>query len=237
VPGGVCRRLRQPAWGASAAEHVSRLLCCAGEVLQVGTDLWHLPELLDLRESVCERIAWLFVWARKYYGGGRADAILASSCRPGLGSRAIERMWVWTVQFRDPALRLSRSPQPRAGSGTPDRKASRSVHGPHGDPSGLTGADVLNVLDVNLAGVVRTTTAFLPLLRRSADPALNHIHPFHPAAYAKDDLQRHIIRRSERPNMTQRPVDRGAKNRRSGVFGRWSCSAPMSRSAVGHLIS
>jgi hypothetical protein len=43
------------------------------------------------------------------------------------GSRAIERMWVWTVQFRDPALWLSRSPQPRAGSGTPDRKASRSL--------------------------------------------------------------------------------------------------------------
>jgi NAD(P)-dependent dehydrogenase (short-subunit alcohol dehydrogenase family) len=49
------------------------------------------------------------------------------------------------------------------------------VHGPAGDPSGLTGADVLNVLDVNVAGVVRTTTAFLPLLRRSADPVIINV--------------------------------------------------------------
>ncbi|GAA3342027.1 SDR family NAD(P)-dependent oxidoreductase [Amorphoplanes nipponensis] len=49
------------------------------------------------------------------------------------------------------------------------------VHGPHGDPTGLTGADVLAVLDVNLVGVVRTTTAFLPLLRRSADPVVINV--------------------------------------------------------------
>lgn len=49
------------------------------------------------------------------------------------------------------------------------------VHGPHGDPSGLTGADVLDVLNVNLVGVVRTTTAFLPLLRRSADPVIINV--------------------------------------------------------------
>lgn len=50
------------------------------------------------------------------------------------------------------------------------------VHGPHGaDPSGLTGAEVLRVLDVNLVGVVRTTTAFLPLLRRSPDPVIINV--------------------------------------------------------------
>ncbi|MDW5328848.1 SDR family NAD(P)-dependent oxidoreductase [Plantactinospora sp. KLBMP9567] len=49
------------------------------------------------------------------------------------------------------------------------------VHGPHGAPSRLTGADVLSVLDVNLVGVVRTTTAFLPLLRRSADPVVINV--------------------------------------------------------------
>ena len=49
------------------------------------------------------------------------------------------------------------------------------VHGPHGDPSGLTGAEVLDVLDVNLAGAVRTTTAFLPLLQRSADPVIINV--------------------------------------------------------------
>jgi NAD(P)-dependent dehydrogenase (short-subunit alcohol dehydrogenase family) len=49
------------------------------------------------------------------------------------------------------------------------------VPGPARDPGDLTGADVLAVLDVNLAGVVRTTTAFLPLLRRSADPAIVNV--------------------------------------------------------------
>ncbi|RKN45589.1 SDR family NAD(P)-dependent oxidoreductase [Streptomyces hoynatensis] len=49
------------------------------------------------------------------------------------------------------------------------------IHGPTGDPGSLTGADALRVLDVNLAGVVRTTTAFLPLLRRSADPVIVNV--------------------------------------------------------------
>ncbi|WP_043662762.1 SDR family NAD(P)-dependent oxidoreductase [Streptomyces xylophagus] len=49
------------------------------------------------------------------------------------------------------------------------------VHGPHGDPSDLTGADALGVFDVNVFGVVRTTTAFLPLLRRSSDPVIVNV--------------------------------------------------------------
>ncbi|MEU5115696.1 SDR family NAD(P)-dependent oxidoreductase [Streptomyces longwoodensis] len=49
------------------------------------------------------------------------------------------------------------------------------VHGPVGDPSDLTAADALAVLDVNLVGVIRTTTAFLPLLRRSDDPAIINV--------------------------------------------------------------
>ncbi|MFB9832513.1 SDR family NAD(P)-dependent oxidoreductase [Actinoallomurus acaciae] len=49
------------------------------------------------------------------------------------------------------------------------------VHGPSGDPTALTGAEALGVFDVNLAGVVRTTTAFLPLLRRSSDPVIINV--------------------------------------------------------------
>lgn len=49
------------------------------------------------------------------------------------------------------------------------------VAGPSGDPSGLTGAEVLAVLDVNVVGAVRATTAFLPLLRRSADPVIINV--------------------------------------------------------------
>jgi NAD(P)-dependent dehydrogenase (short-subunit alcohol dehydrogenase family) len=49
------------------------------------------------------------------------------------------------------------------------------IHGPAGDPSGLTGAEVLAVFDVNVAGVVRAITAFLPLLRQSPDPVIINV--------------------------------------------------------------
>jgi NAD(P)-dependent dehydrogenase (short-subunit alcohol dehydrogenase family) len=49
------------------------------------------------------------------------------------------------------------------------------VSGPYGDVADLTGADATAVLDVNVVGVVRTTTAFLPLLRRSADPVVVNV--------------------------------------------------------------
>jgi NAD(P)-dependent dehydrogenase (short-subunit alcohol dehydrogenase family) len=49
------------------------------------------------------------------------------------------------------------------------------IHGPVGDPSSLTGADALGVFNTNLAGVVRVTSAFLPLLRKSADPAVVNV--------------------------------------------------------------
>ncbi|MFI6512407.1 SDR family NAD(P)-dependent oxidoreductase [Streptosporangium sp. NPDC050855] len=49
------------------------------------------------------------------------------------------------------------------------------IAGPRADPTTLTGADALGVLDVNLVGVVRTTTAFLPLLRRSPDPVIVNV--------------------------------------------------------------
>ena len=49
------------------------------------------------------------------------------------------------------------------------------ISGPGGGPDGLTGADALAVLDVNVAGVVRVTTAFLPLLRGSDDPVIVNV--------------------------------------------------------------
>jgi NAD(P)-dependent dehydrogenase (short-subunit alcohol dehydrogenase family) len=49
------------------------------------------------------------------------------------------------------------------------------VPGPYGNADALTGADATTVFDVNVVGVVRTTTAFLPLLRRSADPVIINV--------------------------------------------------------------
>ncbi|GGZ46629.1 SDR family NAD(P)-dependent oxidoreductase [Streptomyces subrutilus] len=49
------------------------------------------------------------------------------------------------------------------------------ITGPHADPADLTAADALAVFDVNLFGVIRTTRAFLPLLRRSPDPVIVNV--------------------------------------------------------------
>lgn len=49
------------------------------------------------------------------------------------------------------------------------------ITGTHADPADLTGADALAVLDTNVAGAVRTTTAFLPLLRASTAPAIINV--------------------------------------------------------------
>ncbi|MHA3702376.1 SDR family NAD(P)-dependent oxidoreductase [Jatrophihabitans sp. YIM 134969] len=49
------------------------------------------------------------------------------------------------------------------------------IAGPAGDPTDLTGTDVLDVFDVNVAGTVRVTTAFLPLLQRSTDPVIVNV--------------------------------------------------------------
>jgi NAD(P)-dependent dehydrogenase (short-subunit alcohol dehydrogenase family) len=49
------------------------------------------------------------------------------------------------------------------------------VAGPMGDPGELTATQALGVFDPNLFGVIRTTTAFLPLLRRSADPVIVNV--------------------------------------------------------------
>jgi NAD(P)-dependent dehydrogenase (short-subunit alcohol dehydrogenase family) len=49
------------------------------------------------------------------------------------------------------------------------------VAGSMGDPGELTATQALGVFDPNLFGVIRTTTAFLPLLRRSADPVIVNV--------------------------------------------------------------
>jgi NAD(P)-dependent dehydrogenase (short-subunit alcohol dehydrogenase family) len=49
------------------------------------------------------------------------------------------------------------------------------VAGPMGDPGELTATQALGVFDPNVFGVIRTTTAFLPLLRRSTDPVIVNV--------------------------------------------------------------
>ncbi|OPX07055.1 hypothetical protein B1790_25365 [Mycobacterium sp. AT1] len=49
------------------------------------------------------------------------------------------------------------------------------VAGPYADAADLTAEDFHAVFDVNVLGVVRTTIAFLPLLRRSSDPVIVNV--------------------------------------------------------------
>ena len=49
------------------------------------------------------------------------------------------------------------------------------IIGAHGPAESLTGADAVEILDTNVAGVVRVTHAFLPLLRRSEHPAVVNV--------------------------------------------------------------
>ncbi|GGG19682.1 short-chain dehydrogenase [Rhodococcoides trifolii] len=49
------------------------------------------------------------------------------------------------------------------------------IAGPHRGAEEMRADELLAVLDVNVAGVVRTTGAFLPLLRRSPDPTIVNV--------------------------------------------------------------
>ena len=49
------------------------------------------------------------------------------------------------------------------------------IIGSHAAAGDLTGDDAMLVLDTNVAGIVRVTHAFLPLLRRSPDPAVINV--------------------------------------------------------------
>jgi len=49
------------------------------------------------------------------------------------------------------------------------------VAGTQSTPDDLTGADALAVYDTNVFGIVRTTRAFLPLLRESSAPAIVNV--------------------------------------------------------------
>ncbi|WP_148616379.1 SDR family NAD(P)-dependent oxidoreductase [Nocardioides rubriscoriae] len=97
---------------------------------------------------------------------------------PARGAAAAERLGVRFVQIDvtdDDSVRAAAA-DVAAHEGHVDVLVNNAgILGTHVDPASLSGADVLEVLDVNVAGVVRTTTAFLPLLRRSADPVIVNV--------------------------------------------------------------
>ena len=101
---------------------------------------------------------------------GARDAERGAAAAAALGARFVP------VDVTDDASVAAAARDVAAHEGVIDVLINNAgVHGPHGDPSGLTGADALGVFDVNVFGVIRTTTAFLPLLRRSSDPVVINV--------------------------------------------------------------
>ncbi|GAA0577748.1 SDR family NAD(P)-dependent oxidoreductase [Paractinoplanes ferrugineus] len=114
--------------------------------------------------------------ARRLIAAGHTVLLGARDERAGklaadqLGARFVP------IDVTDDASVAAAAADVEAHEGTLDVLVNNAgVHGPAGDPSALTGADVLAVMDVNVAGVVRATTAFLPLLQRSADPVIINV--------------------------------------------------------------
>jgi NAD(P)-dependent dehydrogenase (short-subunit alcohol dehydrogenase family) len=101
---------------------------------------------------------------------GARDAEQGAEAAAALGARFVP------IDVTDDASVTAAAANVAAHEGSIDVLVNNAgIAGPTADPSTLTGADALSVLDVNLAGVVRTTTAFLPLLRRSPDPIIVNV--------------------------------------------------------------
>jgi NAD(P)-dependent dehydrogenase (short-subunit alcohol dehydrogenase family) len=62
-----------------------------------------------------------------------------------------------------------------AGGGLDVLINNAGVVGPRVAPEDMTGADMLETFDTNVFGIVRMTTAFLPILRESPAPAIINI--------------------------------------------------------------
>jgi NAD(P)-dependent dehydrogenase (short-subunit alcohol dehydrogenase family) len=101
---------------------------------------------------------------------GARDAAAGAAVAQELGARFVQ------IDVTDDASVAAAAADVEKHEGAIDVLINNAgVSGPMGDPSDLSGADALAVLDVNVIGVVRTTTAFLPLLRRSQDPVIINV--------------------------------------------------------------
>ncbi|MBL7260252.1 SDR family NAD(P)-dependent oxidoreductase [Paractinoplanes lichenicola] len=114
--------------------------------------------------------------ARRLVAAGHTVLLGARDERAGklaadeLGARFVR------IDVTDDASVAAAAADVQAHEGTVDVLINNAgIHGPAGEPGTLTGGEVLGVMDVNVAGVVRTTTAFLPLLRRSPDPVIINV--------------------------------------------------------------
>ena len=101
---------------------------------------------------------------------GARDPELGTAAAEALGARFVR------IDVTDDASVAAAAADVEKHEGTVDVLINNAgVPGPYGDPAALTATDIHDVFDVNVFGVVRTTNAFLPLLRRSADPVVINV--------------------------------------------------------------
>ncbi|SFE60388.1 NAD(P)-dependent dehydrogenase, short-chain alcohol dehydrogenase family [Actinacidiphila alni] len=114
--------------------------------------------------------------ARRLTGLGHTVLVGARDPERGREAAAAVGARYVPVDVTDDASVAAAAVDVAAREGTVDVLINNAgIHGPVTGHDRLTGADALAVLDVNVAGVIRTTTAFLPLLRRSADPVIINV--------------------------------------------------------------
>jgi NAD(P)-dependent dehydrogenase (short-subunit alcohol dehydrogenase family) len=101
---------------------------------------------------------------------GARDVAAGTAAATALGARFVR------IDVTDDASVAAAAADVRRHEGRIDVLVNNAgVHGPYGDPSELSGAEFRAVLEVNVVGPVRVTSAFLPLLRRSADPVIVNV--------------------------------------------------------------
>jgi NAD(P)-dependent dehydrogenase (short-subunit alcohol dehydrogenase family) len=107
----------------------------------------------------------------RYFRPAQVEAVGSRVVRPFLPSRALGARFL-PIDVTDDASVVAAAENVAEHEGRVDVLINNAgITGPHRDAIDLTNADALGVFDVNLFGVIRTTAAFVPLLRRSPDPA------------------------------------------------------------------
>ena len=105
-------------------------------------------------------------------------AVILGARDPERGAAAAERLGVRFVQIdvTDSASVAAAAADVEAHEGRVDVLVNNAgVIGCHAKAADLTGDDAMFVFSTNVASIVRVTHAFLPLLRRSADPAVINV--------------------------------------------------------------
>lgn len=110
----------------------------------------------------------------------RGHTVLIGARDPERGRAAAERLGAGArfvlIDVADDASVARAAADVQAHEGHIDVLINNAgIIGAHGSADQLTGADALEILNTNVAGIVRVTHAFLPLLRRSARPAVVNV--------------------------------------------------------------